>query len=92
MFRLFDVVHLIGEIHSSARRQGLSDEAITHAYEHSIMWVELGDDPVRVLLTGPDRAGNSLELVVKMGNEEELVIHAMPLRRMTAEALFGGEE
>ena len=54
------------------------------------MWVELGDDPVRVLLTGPDRAGNLLELVVMMGNEEELVIHAMPLRRTTAEALFGG--
>ena len=78
------------EIHSSARRHGLSDEAITHAFEHSIMWVELGDDPVRVLLTGPDRAGNLLELVVMMGNEEELVIHAMPLRRTTAEALFGG--
>lgn len=53
------------------------------------MWVELGDDPVRVLLAGADGAGNFLELVVVMGDEEEFVIHAMPLRRATAEALFG---
>jgi len=55
------------------------------------VWVEVGDDPFRVLMAGPDTAGNVLELVVMMGNEVELVIHAMPLRRTTAESLFGGD-
>lgn len=73
------------------RKHAVSDEAIAHAFEHSIAWVEVGDDPVRVLLAGPDNAGNVLELVVMMGDEVELVIHAMPLRPATAEALFGGE-
>jgi hypothetical protein len=80
------------EIHPSARKHGISDEAIAHAFMHTIVWVEVGDDPIRVLLAGPDSAGNILELVVMIGEEVELVIHAMPLRRATAEALFGGEE
>lgn len=59
---------------------------------HSIVWVVVGDDPIRVLLAGPDSAGNVLELVVMMGDDVASVIHAMPLRRTAAEALFGGEE
>ena len=45
------------EIHPSARKHGISDEAMEHAVAHSIVWVEVGDDPVRVLLAGPDSAG-----------------------------------
>lgn len=61
-----------------------------HAFAHSVVLVEVGGDPVRVLLAGPDSAGNVLEPVVKMGSEVVMAIHAMPLRRTTAEALFGG--
>lgn len=79
------------EIHGSARRQGVPDEDIEHAVAHSITWAELGDDPPRVLLAGPDRAGNLLEVVVLEVGGAELVIYAMPLRRSTERELLGGE-
>ncbi len=77
------------EIHVSALRHGVSDEDIEHAVAHSVTWTELGEDPPRYLLVGPDRAGNLLELVVLDAGGKELVIHAMPLRRSTAQELFG---
>ena len=61
-----------------------------HAFEYCVEWVELGDDPLRYLMAGPDRAGNFVELVVVVSDEDELLVHAMPLRRGTAEELFGG--
>jgi hypothetical protein len=79
------------DIHGSARRHHISDEDIVHAYEHAVTWVELGDDPPRYLVVGPDRSGNLLELVVIAVRETELVIHAMALRRSTERELFGGE-
>lgn len=69
----------------------MSDEDIAHANEHAITWVQLGDDPPRYLVVGPDRSGNLLELVVIEVPETALVIHAMVLRRSTARELFGGE-
>ncbi|MGH9083179.1 MAG: hypothetical protein ACRDWN_07535 [Acidimicrobiales bacterium] len=80
------------EIHEKARRHGVSDEDIGHALAHSVTWVELGDDPPRYLLAGPDRTGNLLELVVLGVGGDELVIHAMALRRSTAQELFRGEQ
>ncbi|MDA8040004.1 MAG: hypothetical protein M0Z69_12795 [Actinomycetota bacterium] len=79
------------EIHESALRHGVAYEDIEHALAHSITWVELGDDPQRYLLAGPDRAGNLLELVILVLGRDELVIHAMPLQRSSAQALFGDE-
>ena len=40
------------------------DDDIRHAHEQALAWVELGDDPARYLLAGPDSASNLLELVV----------------------------
>ena len=86
------VVHLsCVEIHGSARRHGVRDEDLDHALAHSVTRTELGEDPSRYLLVGPDGTGNLLELVVADVVGEELVIHAMPLRRSTAEELFGDE-
>lgn len=79
------------EIHKAARRHGVPDEDIEHAVVHAVTWAELGDDPPRYLLAGPDRAGSLLELVVLDLGGDELVIHAMPLRRSTAQELFGDE-
>lgn len=56
------------------------------------MWVELGDDPPRYLVVGPDRSANLLELVVIGTDVSDFVIHAMALRRSTQRELFGGEE
>ena len=79
------------EIPRSARRRQVPDEDISHAYEHPVAWVELGDDPLRYLLAGADRAGNLLELVVLAVEDDELVIHAMALRSSTRRELFGDD-
>lgn len=80
------------EIHPSARRHGVADADIEHAYRHALTWVELGDDPPRYLTAGPDRSGNLVELVVLDVKAGELVIHAMPLQRSTQRELFGGKD
>lgn len=79
------------EILPSARRHEISEEDIVHAYEHVLVWVEVGDDPRRYLLAGPNRAGNLLELVVLDTDAGEFVIHAMMLRASTRNELFGDE-
>lgn len=79
------------EVHRSARRHGVVAEDMGHALVNAITWRELGDDPPRYLLAGPDRAGNLLELVVLHVGGKEMVIHAMIIRRSTAEELFGEE-
>lgn len=89
----FSVLHLFRvDIHESARRHGIADEDIVHAYAHAIGWVRLGDDPPRYLLAGGDRAGNLLELVVIGVPDDPLVIHAMPLRKSTEQELFGVDQ
>ncbi len=69
------------EIHPSARRHGVADSDILHAIDHSIVVEDLGEDPDRWLIIGPDHAANLLELVVLVTAEgDELIIHAMALR------------
>ena len=75
----------------SARRHGVEDDDIRHAHEQPLAWIQLDEDPDRFLLAGPDTAGNLLELVVlSVPGLRVLVIHAMKLRRSTADELFGG--
>lgn len=69
------------EIHASARRHGVTDDDMLHAVEHSMAVDDLGDEPDRWLVIGPDRSANLLEIIVLITAEgDELVIHAMPLR------------
>lgn len=52
-----------------------------HAVEHSLPVEDLGDEPDRWLVLGPDTAGNLLEVVVLTSSEgDEIIIHAMPMR------------
>jgi hypothetical protein len=80
------------EIWLSARRHGVGEEDIVHAFENSITWLEVDDDPFRYLLAGPDRSGNLIDLVIVATEDVELLIHAMPLRRSTEELLGGSRE
>ena len=80
------------EIHRSARRHQIPDDDISHAYEHAIAWVEIGEVPQRYLIAGADRAGNLLELVVIELEIDLLVIHAMTLQPSTQREIFGGED
>ena len=72
--------YLCVEIHSSARRHGIDDLDIEHAVTHPLAIEDIGEDPDRWLVIGPDRAGNMLELVVLVDQRGEIVIHAMALR------------
>ena len=82
------------EIHPSARRHGVLDDDIAHSLEHEVVSSDLDPDgdPPRVLVIGPDRAGNLLEVIVLvLADDRLLVIHAMKLRRQFYELLPGEE-
>lgn len=52
-----------------------------HAVEHSLVVDDLGEDPDRWLVLGPETAGNLLELIVLISREgDEIIIHAIPMR------------
>jgi hypothetical protein len=69
------------EIYDSARKHGVSDDDIEHAVANALVSAE--DDEGKVLYLGPDRAGNLLEVVsVERETGDEIVIHAMAMRRM----------
>ncbi len=69
------------EIHRSARKHGVADQDILHAIDHALAIEDIGEDPDRWLVLGPDRAINMLEVVVLISTEgTQLAIHAMPMR------------
>jgi len=77
---------LVVEIYDSARRHGVSDSDIEHGIDHAMVVAE--DDEDKVLYLGPDRAGNFLEIVtVQRDDDTEVVIHAMPMRRIYEDLL-----
>lgn len=52
-----------------------------HALEHSMAVEDVGEDPDRWLVLGPDRSGNLLEVVVLVSADgSEMTIHAMAMR------------
>ena len=69
------------EIVQSARKHGVDDADILHAYENAIRMVEYeydGED--RVLVIGADRTGRLLEPVAVPLGEPNRIIHADALR------------
>jgi glucose dehydrogenase len=68
------------EVLPSALKHGVDPEDALHAVQLALVVDEIGDDPLRYLLIGPDRAGNLLELVVLDRRNGPAVIHAMRLR------------
>ena len=88
----YDNAHV--EIAKSARRHGLRDEDILHAVAllQVVVDVEADSRRPKVLVIGPDRAGNLLELIaVELTGERLLVFHVMPLRPIHHYLLAGGE-
>jgi hypothetical protein len=83
------------DIHRSAYKHGIDDDAIRHALDHVIVVADLepDSDPPRVLAIGPDGAGNLLEVIwLDLAHEHRLVIHAMPLRPTFYDLLPRGED
>jgi hypothetical protein len=69
------------EIYRSARKHDVQRDDVAHAIAHPLVVAEQDDG--KVLYLGPDRAGNLLEVVsVASDDGTEVVIHAMPMRRM----------
>ncbi len=69
-------------VHRSAYRHGVKGPDIHHAVEHAFAEIEL--DEQRLLVLGPDRAANLLEVVVVEGEHDVIAIHAMKMRRQFA--------
>ena len=68
-------------ISESARKHGVDDEDITHAWENAIRYVEYDyDGHERLLVIGADRHGRMLELVAVPADEPTRIIHADRLR------------
>jgi len=61
----------------SARKHGISDADMVHAYRHPIR-VFVVDD--LVMLVGGDEAGRLLEIGVAEAEGVEFIVHAMPAR------------
>jgi hypothetical protein len=62
---------------ASARKHRVSDDDILHAYRQPVRVLELDD---LVMLIGPSRAGQLLEIGVSRANGIDFIIHAMPAR------------
>lgn len=69
------------DISESARKHGVEDADIVHAWENAIRYVEYeyqGEE--RLLVIGADRHGRMLELVAVPADEPTEIIHADRLR------------
>jgi hypothetical protein len=50
------------EVLGTARHHRVEDEDIQHGLRHALFVEEIGEDPTRYPVLGPDRAGDFLEL------------------------------
>jgi hypothetical protein len=62
----------------SARKHGVSDETILHAFNNPVRTEDL--DEGLVMLVGTDHAGNLVEVGVVTSDEGPVIVHAMPAR------------
>jgi len=62
---------------ASARKHGVLDDDILHAYRHPTRVLQLDD---LVMLIGPGQSGQLLEIGVSRAEGIDFIIHAMPAR------------
>jgi len=62
---------------ASARRHGVSDDDMLHAYQHPI---RVFDVDGLVMLIGADQAGRLLEIGVASAEGVDFIVHGMPAR------------
>jgi hypothetical protein len=61
----------------SARKHGISDDDMLHAYRNPIRAFAVDD---LLMLVGPDRAGRLPEIGVADADAIDFIVHAMPAR------------
>ncbi len=67
------------DIEPSARKHGVADEAMVHAYRHH--WRAFAtDDPMVTMYIGPTGDGEAMEVGVVVDDDGEAIIHCMPAR------------
>ena len=72
---------MTGEVRDSARRHGIDDADILHAWANAMRLVEYDyRGQGRLLVIGPDRHGRLLEVVAVPAAEPTRIIHAAALR------------
>lgn len=66
----------------SARKHGVPDEDIVHAFDRPMWTTTDPEDEEVMMIVGPDRAGNLVEVGVVDSDAGPIVIHALrPARR-----------
>ena len=69
------------DIRPSALKHGITSESIAHAATYPLLVDdEFEEDPPKVLVLGPDSAGNMLELIGTYRQNTFTIFHAMPAR------------
>ena len=67
------------DIEASARKHGVRDEDMLHAYRHHWRAIETDDSNVTMFI-GPGLNAHPIEVAVIADTEGEAIIHAMPAR------------
>jgi hypothetical protein len=62
---------------ASARRHGVADQDMFHAYRNPVRVFEFDD---LTMLVGADEAGRMLEIGLATAEGTEFIVHAMPAR------------
>jgi hypothetical protein len=65
------------DILDHARKHGVHDDDILHAYHHPIRVLQLDD---LTMLIGPGLSARLLEIGVAIGDGIDFIVHAMPAR------------
>ena len=77
-------------IYDSAFRHGILPDDIRHAHNYALVFASIDTFryQARLLIVGPDRAGNMLELIgIPIDESDLIVIHAMRMRSQFAQLL-----
>ena len=80
------------EIHESALKHGINTLDIHHACANSsdIFELDQESDEIKILIIGPDSAGNLLEVIgLEINDQSLLIIHAMKIRKSMVKLLEG---
>ena len=80
------------EIHETALKHGVTTLDIQHVCAHSIATFEIDHESfeAKILIVGPDSAGNLLEVIgLEIDNKPLLIIHAMKLRKTMIRLIEG---
>ena len=80
------------EIHETAYKHGVSTLDIHHVCANSSDIFELDQESyeIKILIIGPDSAGNLLEVIgLEINNQSLLIIHAMKIRKSVINLVEG---